>query len=366
MSRTVILCCLLSALGSAQWLERQVVLGDTLGGITLRGGVVVNPISGNVYVESDPIQLFNPLTMERIRGSGDSGLVVFCPPSGKGYVLGASATIIDAAADTVIGTVVLPFRPSMLDYSRTSNRVYLASQADSAQLVVFDPSGDSVLEAVDVGYVVTSLLWDSLPNRLYIGTRSDSGLLRALDCAADTLMGYVRVGLNVVSLLALSTVSHKLYCADSIDGEVAAVVSTDSLVCIDSVVNIQQPPAMVYSPLTDRLYCIHEYGEGVTVVDCRTDSIRLEVDADAAAAIAISTLDGRAYVGQDYGHPVLVLDTSDAVVDTIAVPAAYGNRVAALAFQPDRNEVYGAMTGDYAFVIDASADSVKGVFDYTA
>ena len=64
--------------------------------------------------------------------------------------------------------------------------------------------------------------------------------------------------------------------------------------------------------------------------------------------------------------PVLVLDTNDVVVDSVAVPDAYSNYVGALAFQPDRNEVYGAMTGDYAFIIDASGDSVTGVFDCTA
>jgi DNA-binding beta-propeller fold protein YncE len=363
--RVSILCCLLLTLGSAQWLERQVVLGDTLGGITLTGGVVVNPISGKVYIESDPVQLFNPLTMERVRGPGDSGMVVFCPPNGKGYILGDSAVILDAAADTVTGTAALPFRPSMLAYSQTSNRVYLASQADSAELVVFDPSGDSVLETVDVGYVVTSLLWDSSQNRLYIGTRSDSGLLRVLDCADDSLIGDVRVVLNEVWVLALSTASHKLYCADSSDNEAVAVVSTDSLVCIDSIADVRRPPAMVYSPVTDRLYCIHRYGEDLSVVDCRTDTIRSEVDA-YAATIVTSTLDGRAYIGQTEPGPVLVLDTNDVVVDSIAMPDAYRNYVGALVFQPDRNEVYGAMTSDYAFVIDASADSVTGLFDYTA
>jgi hypothetical protein len=33
---------------SGQWLERQVVIGDTLGGVNHPTGIVVNPISGNV------------------------------------------------------------------------------------------------------------------------------------------------------------------------------------------------------------------------------------------------------------------------------------------------------------------------------
>ncbi len=54
MSKAAVLCCLLFTLGSAQWLERQVVLGDTLGGISLTGGIVVNPISGTSTSSPNP------------------------------------------------------------------------------------------------------------------------------------------------------------------------------------------------------------------------------------------------------------------------------------------------------------------------
>lgn len=112
---------------SGQWLERQVVIGDTLGGISLTGGVVVNPVSGNVYIESDPVQVFNPVTLEKLRGPGGTGLVVFCPPDGKGYVVGEeSLLILDAAVDTVIGATALPLEPAVRAYSTTSNRLYLS------------------------------------------------------------------------------------------------------------------------------------------------------------------------------------------------------------------------------------------------
>src|SRR5512138_3191213 len=88
---------------SGQWLERQVVLGDTFGGLGYPGRLVVNPVSGNVYIQSGPIQLFNPTTMEKLRGPGVSGQVVFCPPDGKGYVVRETLLVINAAADTVIG-----------------------------------------------------------------------------------------------------------------------------------------------------------------------------------------------------------------------------------------------------------------------
>ncbi len=69
---------------SGQWLERQVIVGDTLGGISLTGGIVVNPVSGNVYIESDPTQVLNPVTREKLRRPNGAGGAVFSPVSRKG------------------------------------------------------------------------------------------------------------------------------------------------------------------------------------------------------------------------------------------------------------------------------------------
>ena len=72
-SRASVLCCLLFTLSSGQWLERQLVIGDTLGGLNYPSGVVVNSISGYVYIEAEPIQIFNPATMTKLSGPGATG-----------------------------------------------------------------------------------------------------------------------------------------------------------------------------------------------------------------------------------------------------------------------------------------------------
>jgi len=128
-----------TSLCSGQWLERQVAIGDTFGGIDIdpeEGQINVNPVSGSIYVQSDPIQVFTPVTMEKLRGPGASGLIVFCPPSGKGYVLGDSAVVIDAMADTVTGAAALPFAPHACAYSPTSNRLYVGSMDDESLLIL--------------------------------------------------------------------------------------------------------------------------------------------------------------------------------------------------------------------------------------
>jgi len=358
MSKAAVLCCLLFTLGSAQWLERQVVLGDTLGGISLTGGIVVNPISGNVYIESEPLQVFNPVTMEKLRGPGALGMVVFCPPSGKGYILGDSAVILDAATDTVIGVTALPRFPSVLAYNPVSNRLYLGSTSRET-LYVFDPDGDSVLHAVEIGADISSLLWDSAWNRLYVGTQSNS--LSVVDCTADTLLAQVQLGIAEVEELALSTASRKLYCAGYPDTAVI-IVSTDSLKTIGAVPGLTRPDIMVYCPSTDRLHC--PLNDTLYVIDCRSDTIRARLEAPVAA-LAVSTLSGRTYLGRSDSAQVLVVDTTDSVVGSIPLSAT--GSVEELTFWPGRNELYGVTSpGDLAFIIDASVDTVAGAVSYAA
>ncbi len=361
---TVVLLCLLLSLGSAQWLERQVVIGDTLGGIGGTSGIVVNPVSGNVYIESDPVQIFNPVTLEKLRGPKDAaGTVVFCPSIGKGYVLDDSLLILDAAADTAVGKAVLPFAfvPDVAAWCPTPGRLYLGSSYHFTRLVVFDPNGDSVTKTIELGHPVGALAWDSVRNRLYIGTASDTGQLRVLDCNADTLLPDVPIGTNRIISLTLSTGSNKLYCAGNGHGNVF-IVSTDSLTAIGIVPGLRPGSGYVYSPATDRLYCPGR--DTLFVVDCQGDTIRTRRCVPAALP-AVSSLDGKAYLGRSDSAQIQVLDSNDSVVGSIPIPTAPTCPIVALRFWPGRNQLYGvASKDDLAFVIDAAADTVAGKVSY--
>ena len=362
-----VLVVAVTSICSGQWLERQLVLGDTFGGIGYPGKLVVNPISANVYIEAYPNdQVFNPATVEKMRGPGVSGSVVFCPPSGKGYVIRETLLTIDAAADTVIGKTVLPFGPDRYAYSRTSNRLYLGSVGDP-DLLVFDPDGDSILETVAVGFGVWSLQWDTVWNRVYIGGATDTAELRALDCARDTLSPGIHTGLMDVSYFTLSTVSHKLYCAglDSNDFGRIVVVSTDSLRIVNTRLELPASSATVYSAATDRLYVISG-GDEFYVVDCRTDTIRTQRTLDEdISAVAVSSLTGTVYLGSDDSAQVMVMDTTDSVVGIVRLPGGATIGEDAMAFSPDRNQLYGATGWDgIAFAVDASADTLAGWVSY--
>ena len=361
-SRAVLLCCLLLTLGSAQWLERQVILGDTFGGVALRGGVVRNPISGNEYVEATRVRVFNPATIQKVRDLGTGDLVVFCPPSGKGYILRDSAFIIDAAADTIIGATALPFYPYQLAYSRTSNKLYLGTYETTAVLV-FDPEGDTVMGTIEIGHNSYALIWDSLSNRVYDAGYSDT--LSVIDCGAESVAAKVRLGFIQINSLALAGATGKLYCAgqpDSLGTDHVLVVSADSLVPVGAVAGLSHPDSMVYNPVTDRLYCPNE--ETLYIVDCRTDSIRSQMEAPYVTALAVNTLDGRVYMGMEDSTELVVLDTLDSIAGRIRKPNVPAQYTTALSFRPDRNELCGVTSASRAFVVDAEADTVIGVLNY--
>ena len=365
-SRASVLCCLLFTLSPGQWLERQLVIGDTLGGVNYPAGIVVNPISGNVYIESEPIQIFNPRTMAKLSGPGTTGSVVFCPSSGKGYVISDSLVILGAVKDKVIGSIALEFDPEIHAYSRTSGRLYLTDWGND--LVVYDPNGDSVVKTMQID--VEALLWDSVWNRVYLGGSTDTtAQLGILDCAGDTLLPGIQADLMQVSPFAVSTVSHKLYCCgvDSNDVTRYFVVSTDSLKVVDTLPTLPGVDVTSYSPITDRLYATSSGDTEICIVDCRSDAIRATRDVGIrVSAIAASTLTGRVYLGSCDSAQVLVMDASDSVVSKIRLPSYATDQVEALTFSSGRNQLYGVTYGADAFVVDASADTVAGSVSYAA
>ncbi len=347
---------------SGQWLERRVVIGDTFGGINVTGGIVVNPISGNVYIESDPIQIFNPATREKLRGPGVSERVVFCPASGKGYILDDPAVILDAAADTVIGTADLPRYPSVFAYNLILNRLYLASTSRET-LYVFDPDGDTILHAVGIGDNIRRLLWDAARNRLYVGTDGDSVRLKVLDCSADTLLADVSIGLEYLQAIALSTTSRKLYFAGEPD-TMLVVVSTDSLKVIGTTpaLDLGELLALVYNPVTDRLECLVD--DTLYVVDCKSDTVRTRL-VGSYSCLAVNTADGHTYLGRSNPVVVAAIDTNDQLVDTVPIPAVPTHSIMALTYEPNSDEIYGVTApGDLTFIVDAATGTVKGEVSY--
>jgi DNA-binding beta-propeller fold protein YncE len=193
---------------------------------------------------------------------------------------------------------------------------------------------------------------------------NDLGQLDVVDCTADTVLAEVELGIDYARRMALSSSSRKLYCAGVPDTAVV-IVSTDSLTTIGVVRGLEGLDSMIYCPATNSVFC-PEYYSGASVLDCQADTVRAWIEMQSLVSMAVSTLNGRAYLAGDDSARVMVVDTTDAIVGSIQLPAVPTHGVPALTFSPGRNELYGVTSGDLAFTINASTDTLTGTLSYAA
>lgn len=363
-----VVCCMLYAVTGAQWLERAVQLSETLGLLEGPRSIVVNPVSGHAFVEAAGQTLvFDPVSLAKVRYMEPSGPTVFCPPSVKGYIVDSMLLVIDAASDSIMYSVALPFDPDTWAYNRVSNKLYFLARSDGQRLCVFDPSGDTVLRLITTEHRVTAMLWDSSANRVYMGTQTHSGVLYVIDCATDTLVT-LPVDLMEIWDLALSTVSRKLYCwgrSNATGDSLILVLDADSLRPVAEIHDLHEVQDMVYGPVTNCLYCpVAEPGYELAIIDCSRDSVRSRLETGQELSITVSPVSGKAYVAIEALDGVLVVDTSGTASDTIYAGAGMWGPEQ-LQSSAVRNEIYCALNLDSVLVIDGSADTVAGRIDYT-
>jgi hypothetical protein len=164
-------------------------------------------------------------------------------------------------------------------------------------------------------------------------------------------------------MMALSTTSHKVYCAGSSDTALV-VVSTDSLRSVGYVQIGADLDLMIGNPVAARLYCAR--ADTVFVVDCSSDTVRAAIPAQALS-IAVSSGNGMCYIGRGDSAAVLAVDTAGNVTGVVRVPAVPTHGVPALTYWYGRNELYGVTSlGDLVFIIDASTDTIAGTVSYAA
>ena len=365
---SVFVVLVVTSLCFGQWLERSLTIGDTMGTLYGSSGVLFNPLSGNVYVGSGSQTLiFNPATLEQLPGIPHPGVPIFCPTAQKVYLVANPLSAIDAAADTFIRSVELggSIVTGQFRYSPQSNRFYCLLYSEPPVIAVVDCATDSLLDFLLPPAAATALEVDTAHNRLFVGARSAAGDLYVYDCAGETLVGSVRTGLGQVTRLAFSPTSCRLYCYGSADTAGSAdrllAVDAESLVVRGLVAGALQPYRTVFNPALNRIAAVS--GGSVQVIDCVGDSVLYTRELGAEAMdVTVSPVSGRTYVGVADPDSIFVLDASDSVVARVPAGESLGRNV--LSFATERNELYCALYSDSVLVIDAAADTIRGIMDY--
>jgi DNA-binding beta-propeller fold protein YncE len=344
---------------------------DSIGALDFPSHVLVNPVSGNCYVQTGYVLVFDPATRARLKKLDVEGDPVLCPEVGKVYFVSDTISVVDAQADTVVRRFAIPpFHPQEAVCSPASHKVYLtAGHEGMYSMLVLDTDSDSIVNSWVMHRPWANMVWDSVPDRVMFAAGSgastgDTCWVGAIDCRTDSVVATAPVGMSWVDELAVNVAGRRLYCRGQDDtlGTVVRLLDLDSME-VYGALDVPPADAMQFNGATGQLFC--RDGDSLFMVDGVTDSVRARVFVDGACDFCFSPVSGKVYVAA-HGGPdsIVVLDTAGAPVAWLDLPESgflYPYKIGA---HPTRNEVYCAMIWDTVLVVDGLADTLAGAVEY--
>jgi YVTN family beta-propeller protein len=257
------------AVASAQILEGQIALPDTLGPLTGTCHLAwdENPTHPRMFVGSEDgdVLVVNALTCERVARilTGPVAGLCYSPPHNKLYVSKKSkdtVAVVDCASLQVVATVCAGSLPTSLIYSRFNDRVYCAAN----RVGVIDCNQDSLIHWVQTDGLNACFALDSVRHKLYVGT---AGPLVAIDCDNDSVTA-TNLEVQSVAAMCFNPTAGKVYASAA---ETLFAINTGS----DTVVYRRQfdtlSPQLVCDPEHNRIY--YTYWGSAIALDCKRDSV---------------------------------------------------------------------------------------------
>lgn len=313
--------CLLAALCSfcpGQWLEREVVLPDSLSGLSRPGGFLYSPVSNTILVSGD----------------------------GSGCVI-----VLDAATAVRVARISLPGNATAMCLAEAQGKAYAAMPGAGA-VAVIDVIANQVVATVPVSGVV-DVAFNPAMNRVYCSYEYPGGV-KAIDCAADTLVADIGL-LSPVRDLCYNPVGNKLYCMANRDE--VAVINCDSDSVMRSIYSGLGPYDMVLNPANNHLYITEADDEDVTVIDAGTDTvIRWMPSGDEPAAACLASRHNKLYVADEGTNNLYVYNCN---TDSFLRWFSIGGRSTDVVYDSIDDLVWAAVPDFNRLVaVDASADTI--------
>ena len=180
---------LLASSASAQILEGQILLPDSLGPLTGKTHVAFDEIPSHPRMfiggEDGNVLVMDAFTGKRLAriSTGPVSALVYCPPRNKLYVAtkdGNGVVVADCGSYEVIRQVPNPSPVTGLCYNPRTDRVYCAA----LPMKVIDCASDIVVDSLMVNGVGASCALDEAHNKLYVGAKD---ALKVIDCSFDSV-----------------------------------------------------------------------------------------------------------------------------------------------------------------------------------
>jgi len=278
--------CLAAVLGLAAVVHAQpvpdtILLPDSLGPLRLGYRLAFGSSTENIYVasESSDILVVDGETFQRIKrintGTPVGGALLvsqhnklYCSYPQQGRI-----GVIDCATNSVVDSIQIGTRPTLLCYNSGSDKLYCGDTIDRT-VTVIDCAADTVRKVISVGRSLTALAYDPTSNKVYAATRD---AVRAISCSADSIVANIDE-IKSARGFCVNKRRQKLYAAGPPvlpPPETLYVISTgtDSVIAkIQWIYPPSSPLRLVCNEVTDRLYSMDYYGD-FTEYDCVGDTI---------------------------------------------------------------------------------------------
>ena len=290
-----------------------------------------------------------------------SGTLVFVTNERDGTI-----SVIDAAADKVIDTIMTGGRPRGIRISANNKHAYVAvstplntkPKPGDDRVCVYDTSSGALIRTIQVGVDPEQLAIDQDERRLYV-SNEDTGTATVIDIANGKVPATLVTGIEPEGA-SISPDGRWVYVTAETSNTVT-VIDTSSLTVADTILVGARPRDTAFSPDGSRAYVSAEIGQSITVIDVEThkviNTVSLAYIADVKpVGMAVSSYCSTLYIANGRANTVTLLETSGfSILKTIAV----GQRVWGIALSRTKNKVYAAngLSNDVS-VIDTNSNSV--------
>jgi DNA-binding beta-propeller fold protein YncE len=307
VKRIATMALLFATLASGQWLGEKLSLLDTLRIPAGYQSLAYNRWNHQVYLggnESDSILVIDA---DRCRATEwitvGRGVQAMCYNLAENKLYCAcdnadTVAVLDGTSHQLLARIGVDSGPCVLCLDASRNKLYVGNRP-GASVSVIDCRADTVVRTIDCRRSGTSgpsmMCLAASASRLFCGDRGDSFIL-AIDCSADTVDAVIKAG-RWPRAMCFSPVSNRLYCACWGDSE-SMVYGVD--VGTDSVVwsfDVRGPVPLCCDPAGERMF-VPDF-DTLFVVDCSADTVIAKVNVredDVKSFVGYSAVDDRVYV----------------------------------------------------------------------
>jgi len=256
-----------------------ILLPDSLGPLRPPYHLAFGSSTDNIYVasESADIVVIDGNTFQRIKriytGTPVGGALLvsqhnmlYCSYPQQGRI-----GVIDCATNTIVGSIQVGTRPTLLCYSTGSDKLYCGDTIDCT-VTVIDCAANALLKVIPVGSGLTATVYDPTTTKVYVATRD---AVRAISCSADSIVANIDE-MKSARGLCVNKRRQKLYVVPrslAIDSIRVVFTPSDSVIAAMPGTNIL--PRLACNEVTDRLYAVDMEGGSVDIYefDCAQDTL---------------------------------------------------------------------------------------------